>query len=96
MDTHRKPHLFFSHIHTFIYPGRMFSVYQKLPFIPTVLDGLSCTGNEATLLDCCHIGGLHNCFSNIFIECAGMCMWINRGSSQYIAIQKFPDSLQFF
>ena len=64
----------FSHIHTFIYPGRMFSVYRQLPFIPIVLDDLSCTGNENTLLECCHVAELHNCFSTIGIECAGMYM----------------------
>ena len=62
----------FSRIHTFIYPGRMFSVYgDEVPHLPTVLDGLTCTGNENSLLDCCHFGGRHNCYSTIGIECAG-------------------------
>ena len=75
MDTH-KTTLVFSHIHTFIFPGQMFSVCEELPFIPTVLDGLSCTGNETSLLDCCHIGGLHNCYSTIGIECTGTFIYI--------------------
>ena len=75
---HIEGHTFFSKIYTFIYPGLMFSVYfRELPFIPTVLDDLSCTGNENTLLDCCHIGGLHNCYSTISIECAGMYVHVN-------------------
>ena len=50
----------------------MFSVSEdEVPHLPTVLDGLSCTGNETSLLDCCHIGALHNCYYTIGIECAG-------------------------
>ena len=64
--------LFFSHIHTFIYLGRMFSVYKyQVPPLTTVVDGLSCTGNETSLLDCCYVGGRHDCYSTIGIECAG-------------------------
>ena len=57
---------------TFIYPGRMFRVSEnEVPHLPAVLDGLSCTGKETSLLDCCHIGGRHNCYYTIGIECAG-------------------------
>ena len=72
--TCRRPHLFFCHIHTFVFPGRMFSVYEGPPYIPIVLDDLSCTGKETSLLSCCHIRGLHNCYATIGIECAGMYM----------------------
>ena len=50
----------------------MFSVHKyEVPLLPTVLDDLSCTGKETSLLDCCHIGGRHNCYYTIGIECAG-------------------------
>ena len=48
--------------------------------VPTLLDGLSCTGNETSLLDCCYIGGRHNCYATIGIECAGSYLHVNQKS----------------
>ena len=72
-----EDHTYFGYIHTFIFPGRIFSVYEyQAPPIPTTLDRLGCTGNESSLLDCCHIGGRHNCYSTIGIECAGSAIYM--------------------
>ena len=43
----------------------------QVPYLPTVLDDLTCTGEETSLLDCCHIRGRHKCSSTIGIECTG-------------------------
>ena len=53
----------------------MFSVSRDE--VPPVLDDLRCTGNENSLLDCCHIGGRHDCYSTIGIECAGSYLLVN-------------------
>ena len=73
---HIKDHTFY--IHTFIYPGRMFSVSEnEAPHLPVILDDLSCTGKETSLLDCCHFRGRHNCYYTIGIECAGSYLHVN-------------------
>ena len=87
----QKTTLVFSHIYTFIYPGRMFSVYRnEAPPLPTILDGLSCTGNETSLLDCCHIGGRHNCYYTIGIECAGNYLLVNHLIGQTLYVEMTP------
>ena len=64
----------------------MFSVYEyQVPPLPTVLDGLSCTGNETSLLDCCHIGGRHSCYATIGIECAGSYLNVNHLQSYTVS-----------
>ena len=77
---HIKDHTcFLVTIITFIYPGWMFSVYEsEVPHLPTIVDGLSCTGNETSLLDCCHSRGRHNCYRTTGIECTGSYLHINQ------------------
>ena len=81
--------------YAFIFPGWIINNYyyyywyEELPFLPSILDDLSCTGNEATLLDCCHFGGLHNCYSTIVIQCAGIFIEEVVGIT---AVQRFTES----